>query len=113
MAEVVDQSHLRSALKVKQLYARYQQSRDLINVGAYVIGADKTTDLAVSCQPAIEEFLAQLNDESVSFDESVGALTAILADSLDDYVDNEHHENTSFVSESSSSAIDPMAANNV
>ena len=87
MAAVVDQSHLRSALKVKQLYARYQQSRDLINVGAYVIGADKTTDLAVSCQPAIEAFLAQLNDESVSFDESVGALTAILADSLDDYVD--------------------------
>lgn len=113
MAAVVDQSHLRSALKVKQLYARYQQSRDLINVGAYVIGADKITDLAVSCQPAIEAFLTQSHDESVSFDQSVSALTAILADASDGYVDEGQHEDASFVSESSFSHIDPVVANNV
>ena len=100
-------------LKVKQLYARYQQSRDLINVGAYVIGADKVTDLAVSCQPAIEAFLTQSHDESVSFDESVSALAAILADTSDEYVDEGEHGNASFVSESSFSPIDPLVANNV
>jgi flagellum-specific ATP synthase len=113
MAAVVDQSHLRTALKVKQLYARYQQSKDLINVGAYVAGADDITDLAVSCQPAIEAFLTQSHVDRVSFDDSVSALTAILPDTSDSHAENNPQTDTSFVSEMSSSPIDPVVSNNV
>ena len=67
----------------------------------------------MSCQPAIETFLTQSHDESVSFDESVSALAAILVDTSDDYVDEGEHGDASFVSESSSSLIDPVVANNV
>ena len=67
----------------------------------------------MSCQPAIEAFLTQSHDESVSFDESVSALAAILSDTSDDYVDEGKREDASFVSESSSSPVDPVVANNV
>ena len=82
MNAVIEPSHQRLAMKVKQLYARYQQSRDLINVGAYVAGADPLTDMAVNCQPAIEAFLSQSQTDKISFDQSVRALEAILAGPL-------------------------------
>tara|TARA_S200000501_G_scaffold372549_1_gene417762 strand:+ start:3179 stop:4594 length:1416 start_codon:yes stop_codon:yes gene_type:complete len=113
MVAIVNQTHLRSALKVKQLYTRYQQSKDLINVGAYVAGADEITDLAVSCQPAIEAFLTQSHVERVSFDESISALSAILTDASDGHVDESPQIDVSFVSEPSSSSTDPVISNNV
>ncbi|MGC3555728.1 flagellum-specific ATP synthase FliI, partial [Pseudomonas aeruginosa] len=46
MPLVVEAEHLRDAQRFKQLWTRYQQSRDLISVRAYVAGADPETDLA-------------------------------------------------------------------
>ena len=45
--------------RFKALYARYQRSRDLISVGAYVRGADPSLDEAVALYPRLEAFLAQ------------------------------------------------------
>lgn len=47
------------ARKLKQLYSRYQQNKDLINVGAYVPGSDRLLDEAIRTMPKINGFNAR------------------------------------------------------
>lgn len=67
MPQIVSQEHLLQAQTVKRLYARYQQSRDLISVGAYVQGSDPETDLAIHKIKPIRQFLAQGMLEKVDY----------------------------------------------
>src|SRR5690606_20594991 len=59
MPQIVPPEHLQQAQLLKQLYARYQQNRDLISVGAYAAGSDPMTDPAIARMPAIQAFLRQ------------------------------------------------------
>lgn len=59
MPHVTQADHFRSAQRFKQLYSRYQQTRDLISVGAYVRGSDPEVDLAVELMPKMQQFLQQ------------------------------------------------------
>lgn len=79
MPQVTSPEHLRNAQRFKQLWTRYQQSRDLISVGAYVPGGDPDTDLAIERYPAMSEFLRQGLRESEDLATSVERLAAIVA----------------------------------
>ncbi len=79
MPQVVEAEHLRDAQRFKQLWSRYQQSRDLISVGAYVAGGDPETDLAIARFPVMRQFLRQGLDESESLAESRARLASLLA----------------------------------
>ena len=59
MPQVTSPEHLKAAQRFKQLWTRYQQSRDLISVGAYVPGGDADTDFAIERYPAMSEYLRQ------------------------------------------------------
>jgi flagellum-specific ATP synthase len=59
MPDIVDTLDLERARRFRALYARYQRSRDLISIGAYVPGNDRTLDEAVRLYPAMEQFLVQ------------------------------------------------------
>lgn len=74
MTAIVSPAHRRAALEFKKLYARFQQSRDLVSVGAYVAGSDADTDLAIARMPQMRRFLSQELDECVSFSASVAQL---------------------------------------
>lgn len=63
----------------KQLYARYQRSRDLISVGAYAPGSDPLLDRAIVLHPQLEAFLQQSMFECASHADSVADLGALLA----------------------------------
>ena len=78
MPNVVSEAHLKMAQRMKQLYSRYQQSRDLIAVGAYVAGADPETDEAIQMLPHIRAFLRQGLNESISFADSVEQLAQLV-----------------------------------
>lgn len=67
MPQIVTPEHLQQAQVVKRLYSRYQQSRDLISVGAYVQGSDLETDLAIQKIKPIREFLGQGMLEKVDY----------------------------------------------
>jgi flagellum-specific ATP synthase len=60
MNEIVDPDEMRLARRFKQLYSAYRRSRDLINVGAYVRGADPDIDEALRLR---EHFLAFLRQD--------------------------------------------------
>jgi len=78
MPQVVPPEQLKQAQRFKQLWSRYQQSRDLISVGAYVPGGDADTDLAIARQPLMAQYLRQGLDDSVGMQQSREQLATVL-----------------------------------
>ena len=71
MHNLVKSQHFDVVRRFKQLFSRYQRSRDLIAVGAYQAGSDPVLDEAVTLYPRLEAFLQQRIDEREGYDESV------------------------------------------
>lgn len=61
----------------KQLYSRYQRSRDLISVGAYVKGNDPVLDEAMNLYPQMERFLQQTPWECTDYATSRSLLSGL------------------------------------
>jgi flagellum-specific ATP synthase len=59
MTSLIDEAQLENVRRLKSLYSRYQRSRDLISVGAYVAGGDPQLDQAIALMPRMEAFLRQ------------------------------------------------------
>lgn len=78
MPHIVSDNHLLGALRVKQLYSKYQQNQDLISVGAYNKGADADMDQAIELMPAIKSFLQQSLTEKFTIEESLEALVGAM-----------------------------------
>ncbi|MAD01180.1 MAG: flagellum-specific ATP synthase FliI [Pseudomonadales bacterium] len=79
MPQIVSPEQLQKAQLFKQLYARYQQSRDLISVGAYAAGSDPLTDKAMEKMPAMQAFLQQGLQVSVNLSDSQSGLEQTLS----------------------------------
>jgi flagellum-specific ATP synthase len=62
------------ARRLKQLFSRFERSRDLISVGAYAAGSDPVLDQAIQLHERIEHFLQQQITERVTMGESLGNL---------------------------------------
>ncbi len=77
MPSITTTAHRGAALEFKKLYARFQQNRDLISVGAYAPGSDADTDQAVTRMPVMRQFLQQQIDEHVPFADSVAQLEGL------------------------------------
>ena len=78
MHNVVTREHFELARRFRAVYSRYQKSRDLIQVGAYVSGSDPQVDEAIRLQPAMAGFLQQTMFESASMDQSLTEMAAVL-----------------------------------
>ena len=65
MPSIVSSEILSQAQKFKQIYSTYEQSKDLISVGAYAMGSDSEIDLAIEKRYAFREFLKQNLDTKV------------------------------------------------
>ncbi len=59
MQDIVKPEELELIRRFKYLYSRYQRSRDLISVGAYVPGSDSVLDEAIRRHASFESFLQQ------------------------------------------------------
>ena len=70
MVNLITPGHLEAIRRFKQLYSRYQRSRDLISVGAYVPGSDPLLDQAIAHQPHFERFLQQDLSQRAAYAES-------------------------------------------
>lgn len=78
MPAIISAEHLAVAQRLRHLYSRYQQSRDLISVGAYVAGSDSETDAAIERLPAIRQFLQQGLQTPVKLAASVAELKTVI-----------------------------------
>ena len=78
MHSIVDTQHQQSARKLKQLSSKYSRNQDLINVGAYVPGADVVLDEAIQKRGVIEGFLQQDFSTQCNTQESIEQLNQII-----------------------------------
>ncbi len=78
MPNVVSREHLDLARRFRATYSRYQKSRDLVQVGAYMSGSDPALDEAIRLQPAMVNFLQQGMFDAASLEESVAGMAAVL-----------------------------------
>ncbi|WP_141603433.1 flagellar protein export ATPase FliI [Terrilactibacillus laevilacticus] len=74
MSGIVDQDHRMAANRFRSLLAKYVDSEDLIQIGAYKAGTSKEIDDAVKYYPSILQFLKQDETESCPQQESISQL---------------------------------------
>lgn len=79
MIEVATPEQLKMARRFKQVYSKYQQNKDLINVGAYRKGSDPEIDFAIEKMPALEAFLSQEIGDNFNVAQSVQGLKYALS----------------------------------
>ncbi len=76
--DITDAKHQEQMRRFKKLYSTYQQSKDLISVGAYSAGSDPRIDEAVKYHPKLAEFLQQNMNQAVALPQSLKELGALL-----------------------------------
>ena len=69
--------HMEAARKVRAAMATYEESKDLIELGAYTAGTNPALDAAVRMQPEITAFLRQDTQTLAPFAASLDRLKAI------------------------------------
>jgi flagellum-specific ATP synthase len=78
MHNVATEGHVAMARRAKAMWSRYQRSRDLISVGAYVPGNDPETDQSIALFPRIARMLQQSMNERSPLGESLRGLEGAL-----------------------------------
>jgi flagellum-specific ATP synthase len=79
MTSVAPREQLQAARRVRQMLAKYNKARDLIQLGAYAAGHDAELDLAVRAQPEIMALLQQDMRERAPLDECRRRLMSVAA----------------------------------
>ena len=79
MIDVVSEQHLEDSGEFGSLMALYEESADLIQVGAYVRGSNPQLDRAIDLRPQLIEYIRQPIQEPCPLDESVSSLEEIMS----------------------------------
>ena len=74
MGDITTPEHRKAAGTIRNLLAVHAKNEDLINIGAYVKGADPVTDQAINYMSVINQFLQQKVDEKTDYETTVNAL---------------------------------------
>ena len=77
MSAVASKEHKLLAGRMKNVMATYSEAEDLINIGAYTMGSNKSIDYAISKIDAVNDFLLQATDEKIDFEDVLGTLESI------------------------------------
>lgn len=78
MRAVTRPEHHKLAAQIREWMSIYNQAEDLINIGAYVRGANPKLDVAVQLAERIQIFLRQGVEERSSYAETVALMNAIV-----------------------------------
>lgn len=79
MPAVTTIEHQQQAQIVKRLYSAYENSRDLITIGAYNKGSDPIVDAAIKLKPQMDQFLQQGMLDIINFDTGLANLANVTA----------------------------------
>ena len=77
MSAVADKKHKLAAGKLKNVLATYNESEDLINIGAYKAGSNKSIDFAISKINDVNDFLMQSTEDKFEFDDTIAQLESM------------------------------------
>ncbi len=77
MIDIVDETHMRNANKVREILATYREAYDLINIGAYAKGSNPRIDYAIEMIDKVNNFLKQGIYEKFTFEQTVEMLNSL------------------------------------
>jgi flagellum-specific ATP synthase len=77
--QLTDPQHRADAAQLRRWLAIYQESENLIQVGAYTRGTDPILDQAIELRPRIEAFLSQSQSERVTWEDACRELHDLVA----------------------------------
>mgnify|MGYP001370630302 FL=1 len=80
MPQIVNPRHLKLAMRFKTLSSKYEESKDLIQIGAYSRGADSDIDTAIEKIDGMRAFIRQGIKDRAGFDESVAGLSSVVGE---------------------------------
>ena len=80
MPSVAPRDQVRAARRARQMLARYNKARDLIQLGAYNAGHDAELDAAVRLHPALTQLLQQDMHERTTLADSWSGLRDVIGD---------------------------------
>ena len=78
MHEITAPQHFETARRLRELMSVYNQSRELVNLGAWKPGANPTLDRAVALWPRISALLAQRPLEKAGLSDSIRSLSELV-----------------------------------
>jgi flagellum-specific ATP synthase len=77
MSNVITPEHLQASSRLRQVLARYRESEDLINIGAYSVGSNPEIDYALEKIAEINNFLKQGVFEECDYNEAIQKMIEI------------------------------------
>ncbi|WP_412055411.1 flagellar protein export ATPase FliI [Bacillus haynesii] len=77
MSNIAEKDHIRAANRFREMLSTYQNSEDLINIGAYKKGSSREIDEAIQFHPKLISFIKQEVDEAASLEESISLLKSL------------------------------------
>jgi flagellum-specific ATP synthase len=77
MKDITSPEHLAAAQTIRQLLAAYAEHEDLLSIGAYRRGTNRTVDTAIEMRDAIDSLLRQSTDQSSPFQKTAERLVAL------------------------------------
>jgi flagellum-specific ATP synthase len=80
MNDLVPNSYLQKAGKLREWIATYNKAEDMINIGAYAKGSNPKIDLAINKIDAVNSFLKQRSDERINLDNAFNGVEEITKD---------------------------------
>ena len=80
MPDLVPQSYLMRAGKIREWLATYRKAEDMLNIGAYAKGSNPKIDLALKKIDAVNAFLIQRNDDHVALEHAFAGVEEITKD---------------------------------
>ncbi len=75
--DITTPQHQAAALMIRRLLATYAEHEDLLSIGAYRRGSNRTLDTAIDMHDAINQLLRQSADSSLPYDKVVEQLTTL------------------------------------
>jgi flagellum-specific ATP synthase len=79
MKDVTTPQHRAAALTIRQLMSAYAEHEDLLSIGAYRRGSNRTVDVAIEMREAIDALLKQSIDSALPYDKVVEQLVTLAA----------------------------------
>ncbi len=75
--QVAKPDQVRASQKIREALSCYQRSADLLQLGAYVAGANPKLDASIRCRDELMSFLRQDSHEQAALDQTLGRMLAI------------------------------------
>ena len=77
MNNIVSKEHIVLSQTFRSIYSKYEENKDVIQLGIYQKGSDEELDVAIALHDRLMQFLSQDINEQSNLDESINRLSSL------------------------------------